>query len=96
MNIYPKLITDALATVRYPGTGKNIIEAGMLDDDMRIDGMRVSFSLIFPKNPDPFMKSVVRAAEAAIKSQVGKEVEVEITALAPEHAPSRKKNSCRG
>ena len=56
MNIYPKLITDALATVRYPGTGKNIIEAGMLDDDMRIDGMRVSFSLIFPKNPDPFMK----------------------------------------
>ncbi len=87
MNLYPKLITDALATVRYPGTGKSIVEAGMLDDDMRIDGMRVSFSLIFPKNPDPFMKSVVRAAEAAIKSQVGKDVEVEITALAPEHAP---------
>ncbi len=89
MNLYPKLIAEALATVRYPGTGKNIIEAGMLDDDMRIDGMRVSFSLIFPKNPDPFMKSVVRAAEAAIKAQVGKDVEVEITALAPEHAPKQ-------
>lgn len=89
MNLYPKLITDALSSVRYPGTGKNIIEAGMLDDDMRIDGMRVSFSLIFPKNPDPFMKSVVRAAEAAIKTQVGQEVEVEITALAPDLAPKQ-------
>ena len=27
MQLYPKLITDALATVRYPGTGKNLVEA---------------------------------------------------------------------
>lgn len=87
MTLYPKLITDALATVRYPGSGKNIIEAEMLDDNLRIDGNHVSFSLIFPKNPDPFMKSVIKAAEAAIKQQVGPEVEVEITALAPEHTP---------
>ena len=38
MQLYPKLITDALATVRYPGTGKNLIEAGMVEDDLRIDG----------------------------------------------------------
>lgn len=87
MTLYPNLIREALATVRYPGTGKNIIEAGMLDDNMRINGSRVSFSLIFPKNPDPFMKSVLKAAEAAIKAHCGQEVEVEITALAPEHAP---------
>lgn len=87
MTLYPNLIREALATVRYPGTGKNIIEAGMLDDDMRINGNRVSFSLIFPKNPDPFMKSVLKAAEAAIKAHCGQEVEAEITALAPEHAP---------
>ena len=36
--LYPKLILDALATVRYPGTGKNLIEAGMVEDDLRIDG----------------------------------------------------------
>ena len=47
IQIYPKLITDALATVRYPGTGKNLIEAEMMEDDLRIDGMHVSFSLIF-------------------------------------------------
>ena len=87
MTLYPKLILEALQSVRYPGTGKNIVEAGMIDDDMRIDVMRVSFSIIFPKNPDPFMKSVMKAAEAAIKAHCGQEVEAEITALAPEHQP---------
>ncbi len=78
MQLYPKLITDALATVRYPGTGKNLVEAGMVEDDLRIDGMRVSFSLIFEKSTDPFAKSVVKAAEAAIHTYVDKAVEVEI------------------
>ena len=78
MQLYPKLITDALATVRYPGTGKNLIEAGMVEDDLRIDGMHVSFSLIFEKSTDPFMKSVLKAAEAAIHTYACKEAEVEI------------------
>ena len=59
MTLYPKLITDALATVRYPGTRKNLIESGMLEDDVRIDGMNVSFSLLFEKSTDPDRKSVV-------------------------------------
>ena len=78
MTIYPKLIMDALATVRYPGNGKNIVEAEMVEDDLRIDGMKVSFSIIFPKNPDPFSKSVVKAAETAIKTFVSPEIEVTI------------------
>ncbi len=78
MQLYPKLITDALATVRYPGTGKSLIEAEMLEDDLRIDGMHVSFSLIFEKSTDPFLKSVVKAAEAAIHTYVDRAVEVEI------------------
>ena len=78
MNIYPKLIMDALATVRYPGTGKNIVEAGMVEDDLRISGLHVSFSLIFDKPTNPFLKSMVKAAEAAIHAYVGKEVEVEV------------------
>ena len=49
MTLYPKLILDALATVRYPGTGKNLVEAEMVADNLRIDGMSVSFSLIFEK-----------------------------------------------
>lgn len=78
MNIYPKLIMDALATVRYPGTGKNIVEAEMVEDDLRISGLHVSFSLIFDKPTNPFLKSIVKAAEAAIHAYVAKEVEVEI------------------
>ena len=78
MTLYPKLITDALATVRYPGNGKNLIEAEMMEDDLRIDGMKVSFSLIFEKSTDPFMKSVLKAAEAAIHTYADKAVEVEI------------------
>lgn len=78
MQLYPKLITDALATVRYPGTGKNLVEADMLEDDLRIDGMHVSFSIIFEKDTDPFMKSVLKAAEAAIHLHVDKDVSVEI------------------
>ena len=76
MTLYPKLILDALATVRYPGTGKNLVEAGMVEDNIRIDGMKVSFSLIFEKPTDPFMKSIIKAAETAILTYVGKEVDI--------------------
>ncbi len=78
MTLYPKLITDALATVIYAGTKKNLIESEMLADDVRIDGMKVEFTLIFPKETDPFLKSTVKAAEAAIHYNISKEVEVNI------------------
>ena len=74
--LYPKLILDALANVRYPGNGKNIVECDMVEDDIRIDGMKVSFSLIFDKPTDPFIKSVVRAAEVAINTYISPEVEI--------------------
>ena len=64
--MYPQQIIDALRHVRYPGTGKDIVESGMLEDDIRISGLKVSFSLIFDKPNDPFVKSVVRSAEQAV------------------------------
>ena len=78
MTLYPKLIHDALATVRYPGNGRNLMEAEMVADNLRIDGMKVSFSLVFDKPTDPFMKSMVKAAEAAIHAYVSPDVEVTI------------------
>lgn len=78
MTLYPKLITDALATVTYPGTKKDLISSEMLADDVRIDGMKVKFTLIFPRDTDPFLKSTVKAAEAAIHYHVSKDVEVTI------------------
>ena len=72
--MYPKLILDALEKVRYPGTGKNLVEAGMIEDNIRIDGKKVSFSIIFDRPNDPFIKSVVKAAETAILTYVSPDV----------------------
>ncbi|KAA6314627.1 Iron-sulfur cluster carrier protein [termite gut metagenome] len=76
MKLYPQLIRDALATVRYPATGKNLIEANMVDDDIRIEGKKVSFTLIFEKSTDPFIKSIVKAAETALLNYIDKNVEI--------------------
>lgn len=79
MTLYPSLITDALATVRYPGSGKNLIEAGMVEDDLRIDGLAVSFSIIFDKNPDPFQKSLFKSIEATLKRECDPDIQVSIS-----------------
>ncbi len=78
MTLYPKLILDALAQVKYPGNGKNLVEAGMVDDNIRIDGQKVSFTIIFPKKPDPFTKSVTKAAEAAVKAFASEDAETTV------------------
>ena len=78
MQLYPNLIKEALEKVTYAGTKKNLIESNVLADDIRIDGMKVTFTLVFDKPTDPFMKSTVKATEAAIHYYIGKEVEVEI------------------
>lgn len=87
--LYPQLILDALSTVRYPGTGKNIVEEDMVADDIRIDGNRVSFSLKFTKPTDPFIRSLVKSAESAIHTSISPEVEVTVNTIVPE--PVQKK-----
>jgi ATP-binding protein involved in chromosome partitioning len=76
MTIYPNLIKEALEKVRYPGTGKNLVEMGMVEDNVRIEGNKVSFSLLFEKPSDPFIKSVVKAAETAILTYVDKDIDI--------------------
>lgn len=78
MTLYPKLIIDALATVTYAGTKKNLIESGMLADTPSINGMKVKVVLLFPRDTDPFLKSTVKAAEAAIHYHISPDVEVTI------------------
>ena len=76
--MYPQQVIDALRHVRYPGTGKDLIESGMLEDDIRISGFEVSFSLIFEKDNDPFMKSVLKAAEVALQTYIDPNVTANI------------------
>ena len=76
MTLQPQAIIEALKHVRYPGNGKDIVSLGMIQEDLRVDGMKVSFSLLFEKPNDPFAKSVVKAAEQAILTYVGETVEI--------------------
>jgi ATP-binding protein involved in chromosome partitioning len=78
MTLYPKLIMDALATVTYAGTKKNLVESEMVADTPSINGQKVKVILVFPRDTDPFLKSTVKAAEAAIKYHCGQDVEVTI------------------
>ena len=78
MTLYPKLIMDALATVTYAGTKKNLVESEMIADTPSINGQKVKVILVFPRDTDPFLKSNVKAAEAAIKYHCGQDVEVTI------------------
>ena len=79
------MILDALATVTYAGTKKNLVESGMVADTPAVaapqaegDPWHVKVVLEFPRDTDPFLKSTVKAAEAAIKYHCGKDIEVEI------------------
>ena len=87
MTLYPKLIMDALATVTYAGTKKNLVDSEMVADTPTVvplnsqeggNGWKVKVVLIFPRDTDPFLKSTVKAAEAAIKYHCGQDVEVTI------------------
>ena len=85
-NISPKQIIEALKNVRYPGTGKDVVEMGFVSDDIHIEGKKVSFSMRFEKPNDPFIKSVVKACETAILTYVDSEIDIKgnIEVLVPE------------
>lgn len=88
--LYPALILDALRTVRYPGNGKNLVENEMVEDDIRIDGMKVTFSLIFDKPTDPFIKSVVKAAETAILTYASENADIKGNIAVKTRQPEQK------
>ena len=71
---------DALATVTYAGTKKNLVDSGMVADTPSVaapatkgEPWKVKVVLEFPRDTDPFLKSTVKAAEAAIKYYCRKE-----------------------
>ena len=84
MELYPKKIMEALATVTYAGTKKNLVESDMVADTPTVAWNEergvwmVTVVLLFPRETDPFLKSTVKAAEAAIHYHCGKDVEVTV------------------
>lgn len=85
--LYPRLILDALANVRYPGNGKNIVELGMVSgDDLRINGRTVELSLHYSKPTDPFAASLAKSVQAALKTFIAPDVEATVNNIFPSMA----------
>ena len=76
MSFYPQLVLDALKHVVHPGKGKDIVSLGMVEDDIRIDGKRISFSLLFDRANDPMVTPVKKACVQAIETYIGDGVEI--------------------
>ena len=77
MEYYPNLILDALRHVIHPAKEKDIVSLGMVEDDIRIDGKRISFSLLFDRANDPMANSIKNAAIQAIKTYVDKDAQID-------------------
>jgi ATP-binding protein involved in chromosome partitioning len=74
--IVPKDVTDALRTVKYPGSEEDVVSLDMVQE-IRIAGQRINFSLVFQKSNDPNIESLVIACEKAIKTWLGEKVDIE-------------------
>ncbi len=78
MKIEKQQIISALLHVRYPGTGQDIVNSGMLQQDtIEIEDNKVAFSIVFHKVNDPFSASVIKASERAIATYVSEGVDIE-------------------
>ncbi|MCW3806895.1 Mrp/NBP35 family ATP-binding protein [Plebeiibacterium marinum] len=76
MSFYPQLVLDALKHVRHPGKGKDIVSLEMVEDDIRIDGKRISFSLLFDRANDPMIPSIKKACVQAVLTYVGEDADI--------------------
>lgn len=70
MSFTSKQIEDALKKVKHPGMGKDIISLQMVRD-IRIEGNKIGFSLVFEKSNDPFISSIRKACVKAIRTYLG-------------------------
>ncbi|MDR0412402.1 MAG: Mrp/NBP35 family ATP-binding protein [Dysgonamonadaceae bacterium] len=75
MALHPQSILETLKSIRYPGTKEDIVARGMIDD-IQIDGNKVHLSLLSGKANDPFIKSIVKAAEQLLARTFGDGIDI--------------------
>ncbi len=91
MNITVEEVINALKHVNHPAASKSIVELGMVSN-VRIDGLKVSFTLSFAKAKDPMKNSIVAACEKALRFYVHPDVEPDIDIQTPPQ-PSAAQNT---
>lgn len=86
-----KELKKALAEIVHPESGKNIIDAGIVEDITLTDN-KVALLLAFARTRDPFANSIKRQAEAAARLLFpDAEIEATIRENAPAAKPEEKK-----
>ena len=65
-------VLEALKKVVYPGSDKDIVSLGMIED-LAIEGKKISFSLKFKKSNDPLISSIKKACVQAIINELGED-----------------------
>jgi ATP-binding protein involved in chromosome partitioning len=88
MSYTTKQVEDILKGVIYFPKKDNIISLKMVDD-LKIEGKKISFSLLFPKTDDPSASIVKDACIEAILQNLGEEAQIHgnITIKAASHNP---------
>ncbi|MDA3881353.1 MAG: Mrp/NBP35 family ATP-binding protein [Prolixibacteraceae bacterium] len=75
MALQPKDINKALRQVKMPGSSENIVDLDMVQE-IRIDGKKVSFTLVFQRSNDPNIPIVKSLCVQAIWKHLGRDVEI--------------------
>ena len=75
MAIQPKDIKTALKQVNLPGSNENIVDLDMVQE-IRIEGKKVSFTLVFQKSNDPNIPVVKSLCVQTIWKQLGRDIEI--------------------
>ncbi len=70
-------VLEALSKVIFPEKNQDVVSLNMVES-VKIEGDRISFSIILPQVNSPFKKSLERAAKEAIVVKYGTDVEVSI------------------
>lgn len=72
-----KEVRDLLSEIKYPGTSKDIISLDMVQN-IRVEGDKVAFRLVFQKSNDPFILTLRKKCIAVLKEKADwQEVEIE-------------------
>lgn len=92
MNYTNKQVLDILRKVNHPEKKESIVSLGMVDD-IKIEGKKISFTLIFKKPNDPFTSSIRKACVQAVEGELGEDIEIRgnITVKIPEKKQAQEK-----
>ena len=70
-----KQVRDALKTVIYPGSGKDILALNIVEN-IKIEEGKIYISLVFSKKNDPFIKAIKKAILKTINKYIDKNAKV--------------------